>query len=133
MVPGAGAEPPPPWAGEGRERLLTDGQHEEGEDAHHVPQAHVPEHHGLLGQRRRLGLGRGRAGLRVGERGVSQAGRGGDRAERPGLSKDSAQALQERLEPSPSPKPAIPNLGRIVARILITKIRGTLKNTILLI
>lgn len=60
--------------GEGRVQLLTDGQHEEGKDAHHMPQAHVPEHHGLLGQWGRLGLGRGRAGLWGQEKkGVSQA------------------------------------------------------------
>lgn len=56
-----------------REQLLTDGQHEERKDAHHVPQAHVPEHHRLLGQRGRLGLGRGRAGLWVRREGVSPA------------------------------------------------------------
>lgn len=52
------------WWG-GREQLLTDRQHEEREDAHHVPQAHVPEHHRLLGQRGWLGLGWCCAGLQV--------------------------------------------------------------------
>lgn len=60
-----GAVSPLRCDGEDREQLLTDGQHEEREDAHHVPQAHVPEHHRLLGQRRRLGLGWGCAGLEV--------------------------------------------------------------------
>lgn len=53
------------WGGEGRAQLLTDGQHEERKDAHHVPQAHVPEHHSLLGQGGRLGLWRCGAGLWV--------------------------------------------------------------------
>jgi hypothetical protein len=53
------------WGGEGRAQLLTDGQHEERKDAHHVPQAHVPEHHSLLGQWGRLGLWRCGAGLWV--------------------------------------------------------------------
>lgn len=63
------------WGGETRTWLLTDGQHEERKDAHHVPQTHVPEHHGLLGQWRRLGLGWGRAGLWV-KRESSEPGTG---------------------------------------------------------
>lgn len=59
---------------QGGQPLLTDGQHEKREDAHHVPQTHVPEHHRLLGQRGRLGLGWGCAGLWVG-REQSEPGR----------------------------------------------------------
>lgn len=78
------------WDGGTRTWLLTDREHEERKDAHHVPQTHVPEHHGLLGQWRRLGLGRGRAGLWV-KRESSEPGTGQQAGM--GVSKDSAHTF----------------------------------------